>query len=116
MAAEHEEFVQTSDQEEVNSDENVGLFGMFSHLQMGTNLLTNTQDTNPEDQLYEVVNEHNEVLHVFSPMLPSHHQVNPSQPPGIPYEMFSSSESESTDTPHYIIDSSEEEEEDLFPK
>ena len=117
MAAEHEEFIQTSDQEEHNRDENVGLFGMFSHLQMGTNLLTNTQDTNPEDQLYQVVNEHNEVLHVFSPMSPSHPQVNLSQPSGIPDEMFSSSESESTDTPHYIMDSSEEEEEEeLVPE
>ena len=136
MAAEHEEFIQTSDKEEENWNENVGLFGIFSHLQMGTNLLTNTQDTNPQDQLHEVVNEHNEVLHVFSPMSPSHPHVSVSQqdnspqqyspqqdnfptyanydyqPPGIPDEMFSNSESESTDTPHYIIDSSEEEEEE----
>ena len=139
MAAEHEEFIQTSDKEEENRNENVGLLGIFSHLQMGTNLLTNTQDTNPQDQLHEVVNEHNEVLHVFSLMSPSHPHVSVSQqdnspqqyspqqdnfptyanydyqPPGIPDEMFSNSESESTDTPHYIIDSSEEEEE-LVPK
>ena len=140
MATEHEEFIQTSDKEEENRNENVGLLGIFSHLQMGTNLLTNTQDTNPQDQLHEVVNEHNEVLHVFSLMSPSHPDVSVSQqdnspqqyspqqdnfptyanydyqPPGIPDEIFSNSESESTDTPHYIIDSSEEEEEELVPE
>ena len=44
---------------------------------MGTNTDTDTEDTNPEHELFEVVNEHNEVLHVFSPTIkPSHPQDN----------------------------------------
>ena len=37
-------------------------------------------------------------------------------PPPVQDEMFSNSESESSDTPDYILDSSEEEEEDLVPQ
>ena len=137
MATGHEEFIQTSDKEEENINENIEVFGILSHLQLGTNtLFTNTEDTNPEHQLFEVVNEHNEVLHVFSPTIkPSHPQVSVSQldnspqqdnsptnenydyePPDMPDEMLSNSESESTHTPHYILDSSEEEEEELVPE
>ena len=136
MAAGHEEFIETSDKKEEKINENEEVFGILSHLQLGTNtLFTNKEDTNPEHQLFEVVNEHNEVLHIFSPTIkPSHPQVSVSQPdnspqqdnsptnenydyepPDIPDEMLSNSESESTDTPHYILDSSEEEEE-LIPQ
>ena len=136
MATAHEEIIETSDKEE-NRNENVQLFGILSNLHMGTNTDTDTEDTNPEHELFEVVNEHNEVLHVFSPTIkPSHPQVSliqqdnsPEQdnsptvenydyePPDIPDEILSNSESESTDTPHYILDSSEEEEEEeLVPE
>ena len=136
MATAHEEIIETSDKKE-NRNENVQLFGILSNLHMGTNTDTDTEDTNPEHELFEVVNEHTEVLHVFSPTIkPSHPQVSviqqdnspeqdnsPSEenydyePPDIPDEILSNSESESTDTPHYILDSSEEEEEEeLVPE
>ena len=72
MATAHEEILETSDKEE-NRNENVQLFGILSNLHMGTNTDTDTEDINPEHELFEVVNEHNEVLHVFSPTIkPSH--------------------------------------------
>ena len=30
---------------------------------------TDTDDVDPENQLFEVVNEHNELLHVFPPII-----------------------------------------------
>ena len=51
MATGHEEFIQTSDKEEENINENIEVFGILSHLQLGMNtLFTNTEDTNPEHQ------------------------------------------------------------------
>ena len=141
--------IQTSDQEEENEKEEVKLFGSLSHLQMETGtLFTNTESNNYDNQLFEVINEHNELLHVFSPStiicqdsavsvnnstsqqtddateencnydpppVPDEMFSN-SDPPPVLDEMFSNSESESSDTPDYILDSSEEEEDELVPQ
>ena len=143
MAAAHPvddlHLIPTSDQEEEDENQGVQYFGSLSHLQMETmETVTSVTDTqNNDNQLFEVVNEHNEVLHVFSEQIQvppaivnnptSQHIYNTTEetrdyqppPPPVPLreEMFSSSESESSDTPHYILDSSEEEEEeDLVPQ
>ena len=62
------EIVQTSDQEEQNENEQVQPFGNLYQLSMDTDdLLYNNDNVDPQTQLFEVVNQCNETLHVFSP-------------------------------------------------
>ena len=145
MASPHVvEIVQTSDQEEQNENEHVQPSGNLYQLSMDTDdLLYNNDNEDPQTQLFEVVNECNETLHVFSPqniipinqddqtnvapnphppvnVLPLDNSLSGTdqnydyEPPPVPDEMFTDSESESNDTPDYILDSSEEEEEEII--
>ena len=66
MAVAYPDSIPTSDQEEDNQNKQVELFGILHNLQMETSF-SDTEKTNPDEQLFEVVNEHNEILHVFSP-------------------------------------------------
>ena len=154
MASPHVSYIQTSDKEDENEQlQPSEVFDNLYHLGMGNKTFLGGTE-NEGNQLYEVVNEHDELLHVFSAdnVIP---QLNPVQsvdvtpqpnqgnvvqlqgehpqsstleshnnnedpildfePPPVPDEMFSNSESETSDTPDYIIDSSEEEE-DLYHK
>ena len=130
MASPHQ-YIQTSDKEEEyqqhNENEQVQPFQTLSHLN------NSSTDEYPEQQLLEVVNEHNETIHMFlNNPIP---QVNPEysvlevdnnshpadetydyEPPEVPDEIFSNSESESSDCPDYILDSSKEEEKELVPE
>ena len=132
MASAHQ-YIQTSDKEEEeekeeaaqhNGNEQVQLFETLSHLNKNT---INTENGYPEQQLLEVVNEHNETIHVFlnNPIpetkitqdivVEADNNPDPAEetydyePPEVPDEMFSNSESDSSDTPDYILDLSEEE-------
>ena len=148
MASPHVlEIIQTSDQEEQNENEQIQPFGNLCQLSMDSDdLLYNNDKVDPQTQLFEVVNECNKTLHVFSPqnIIPVNQDdqanvaQNPHPPvnvlpldksspgmdenydyetPPVPDEMFTDSESESNDTPDYILDSSaEEEEEEIVPQ
>ena len=73
-------------------------------------------ENNPTDSdLLEVVNEHNEVLGVvqnptnFANLSEGRSEENYDyHPPPVPDNMFSSSESETSDTPDYILESSDD--------
>ena len=68
MAAPYPDSIPTSDQEEDNQNQQVELFGSLHKLQMETSF-SDTENTHPDEQLFEVVNEHNEILQCFPLLL-----------------------------------------------